>query len=133
MRISCLVALAAAGAATAEHLQPARRFCPLAKACKAAAESALGSVMGIPTSVIGLLGFAGLLGATLLHPRRARKVARPMAAVAAVVALVLVVYQFVALESPCPLCLVADAGALAAGAAAITWPKWGRRGNPRRA
>src|SRR5262249_26107139 len=113
--------------------RPERRFCPLAKACEQAAASAAGSVAGIPTSVIGLVGFAALLAATLLRPRPARRIARPAAGFAALAGLALVVYQFVALPSPCPLCLVAAASALAAGAAAITWPRVGRRGTPRRA
>jgi uncharacterized membrane protein len=121
LRLATLAGLAASAALTAEHLHPARKFCPLEAACERARTSALGTIAGVPTSVIGLAAFSALLLATLLPKRLARKVARPAAWIGSALALVFIGYQVIALGSLCPLCMVADASAVAAGVAAFAW------------
>src|SRR5262245_10603734 len=121
LRIIALVALLASGALVADSLHSERGFCPLEAACKKARASALGQVLGIPTSVIGLVAFGGLLGLTFLPARLARKVLRPVGILAALCGAGLLGYQAVVLKSFCPICLIADGMGVAAGAVAVTW------------
>jgi len=131
LRIAALGGLLASAMLVAERITPARRFCPLEEACEKARSSALGSIAGVPTSVIGLVGFAALLTASLLPSRRARTITRRVAVAGGVAGLVLLAYQAFALGSFCPLCLVADLSALAAGACAFAW-SWRRVRRPER-
>ena len=121
LRIVALIALLVSGALTADSFHTERGFCPLQAACKAARSSALGHVMGVPTSIVGLVAFAGLLGLTFLPARTARKVLRPVGLLAALCGAGLLGYQAVVLKSFCPLCLVADGMGLATGILTLTW------------
>jgi uncharacterized membrane protein len=123
VRLSCLTAMAVSAALVAESMHPERGFCPLQAACEKARHSALGNVLGVPTSVLGIFAFSTLFLLTLLPPRPARMLARPAAWIGALAAAGLVGYQAFELHSFCPLCLIVDASALAAGAGAFGWPK----------
>jgi len=61
LRIAALAALLASAVLTSDHLHPDREFCPLAEACAAARESPLGTLAGVPTSVVGMVAFGGLI------------------------------------------------------------------------
>jgi len=123
VRLACLAALGISAALVAESMHPERGFCPLQAACEKARHSALGNVMGVPTSVIGIFAFASLFFVTLLPPRAARFLGRPAAWLGAFVAAGLVGYQWLVLGSFCPLCLVADTSAILAGVVAFGWPR----------
>jgi uncharacterized membrane protein len=129
LRLACLAGLVAAALLTADALRPDRRFCPLAAACDRAAASALGKILGVPTSTLGLVAFGGLFVITLLPIRFARRVARPAGFVGAIAGFVFVAYQAFFLRLFCPFCVIADVSALTAGAAAIAWePQYLYRG-----
>lgn len=123
LRVTSLAALVVSAALTADHLHPERAFCPMAEACDKARSSALGAILGVPTSVIGMAAFGGLFLLTLLPVVWGRRLLRPAGIVAAVCGAGLFAFQALALQSYCPLCLVADAAGLAAGAIVIAWPK----------
>lgn len=122
LRVVTLVAVVASALLVADTVNPGREFCPLEEACSAAAQSELGSLFGIPTSILGLGAFAFVLLATLLPVRAARMILQPVCFVGALVAMALIAYQAMYLESFCPLCLVADGAAIVMGYIALTWP-----------
>ncbi len=122
LRLVAAAALVASAMLTADHLHPERSFCPLEAACHAAASSALGSVLGVPTSVLGLAAFGLLFTLTLLPVEWSRPWLRPAGFVASVSGLGFLAFQAAVLGTFCPLCLVADAAAIAAGVITLTWP-----------
>ena len=122
LRLAAMVGLAASAVLTVDTLHPGRAFCPLETACNAARESPLGSVLGIPTSSIGIAAFTGLVVLTLLPPLWARRLLRPAGVLAGVAGQAFVFYQAVFLDSFCPLCVVADAAAIFASVLILTWP-----------
>jgi uncharacterized membrane protein len=123
LRLTALSALVVSAALTADRLHPGRGFCPLAEACNAARNSALGTIHGVPTSTIGMLAFGALFFLTLLPVEWGRRLLRPAGILAALAGAGLFIYQATVLHSFCPLCLVADAAGLFAGMITITWPK----------
>ncbi len=128
MRMAILIALGASAALTVDLIRPGRAFCPLEQACAAASASVLGSIMGIPTAILGLGSFAALLLVTFFPVGTARKLLMPAGLFAGGVGLWLLVYQAFFLGSFCPLCVVVDTMALMLGALILTWesPAWGR-------
>ena len=119
LRLVALVGLLASVLLTAETLRPGRKFCPLEQACEAARSSALGSVLGVPTSIVGILAFASLLALTFSPRALGRGFLRGAGTLAGLLGIGLVLYQAIALEGFCPLCLIADASGVAAGA--VVW------------
>ena len=122
LRVVTLVAVVASALLVVDSVSPGREFCPLEEACSAAAQSELGSLFGIPTSILGLGAFAFVLLATLLPVRAARAILQPACFVGAIAAMALIAYQAMYLENFCPLCLVADGAAIVMGYIALTWP-----------
>ncbi len=122
LRAVTLVAVVASAILVVDTVKPGREFCPLEQACSAAAESELGSIGGIPTSMLGLGAFAFVLLATLLPVRMARMILQPVCFVGALIAMALIAYQAMYLDAFCPLCLVADVAAIVMGYLALTWP-----------
>jgi len=122
LRFVALVAIAVSAVLTVDHIRPGRDFCPLAEACAAARNSALGSIGDVPTSMIGMGAFGLLLLLTLLPLEWARPLLKPAGAFAALAGLGFIAYQRLALGSYCPLCLVADSAGFVAGVLTITWP-----------
>jgi uncharacterized membrane protein len=135
LRLVAFAGLAASALLAAETLRPGRRFCPVDEACAAASSSALGSILGYPTSVLGVLAFGAFLALTFAA--RGRRLVRAAAAVAAVAGLGFFGYQVFALDGFCPLCLVADGAGVALGVVALvggplpaapsparTWAPW---------
>ena len=123
LRLTAMAALVASAVLTADALHPDRAFCPLEQACSAARESALGSIFGVPTSILGMLAFGGLFVLTMLPVEWSRPLLRPAGAVAALAGVGFVAYQALVLHTYCPLCLVADGAGFIAGVVTITWPR----------
>ncbi len=122
LRLTAMSALVASAVLTADALHPERAFCPLEQACDAARESALGSVLGVPTSLLGMLAFGGLFLLTLLPVEWSRSLLRPAGALAALAGVGFVAYQALVLHTYCPLCLVADVAGFVAGVITLSWP-----------
>lgn len=122
LRLTILAAIAASALLTADHLNPGRSFCPLEQACDAAANSPLGTIMGIPTALIGMAAFGALFLLTLLPVEWSRPLLRPAGALALLAGVGFVLYQAFELETFCPLCLVADGAGILAGLITLTWP-----------
>lgn len=122
IRVTTLVAVLASVILVADHVRPGREFCPLEEACSAAAHSELGTLFGMPTSMLGLAAFAAVLMMTLLPVRVARKLLQPACFVGAMSAMAFIAYQAMYLDAFCPLCLVADGAAIVMGYLALTWP-----------
>ena len=129
MRLAILIALGASAVLTVDLIRPGRAFCPLEQACAAASASVLGSIMGIPTAILGLGAFAALLLVTFFPVIVARRLLLPAGLFAGGVGLWLIVYQAFFLKSFCPLCVVVDTMAMTLGALILTWegPAWGQR------
>jgi len=123
LRLTALSALAVSAILAADSLHPGRAFCPLAAACEKARASALGKILGVPTSVVGMAAFGGLFLLSMLRVEYSRRLLRPAGFFAALVGAALFGYQAVVIKSFCPLCLVADTAGLVAGLIVLTWPK----------
>lgn len=121
IRVAALVAVLASTLLVVDTVQAGREFCPLEEACSAAAQSELGSIFGIPTSVLGLGAFAAVMLITLLPVRIARTLLQPLCFAGALAAMALIAYQAMHLDAFCPLCLVADGAAIVLGYLALTW------------
>ena len=128
LRLTAMAGLVVSALLTYDKLNPDRAFCPLAEACKQAGASALGSIFGVPTSVIGLGAFGGLFLLTLLPGEFARRPLKLAGGLGALGGAVFFGYQALALDAYCPLCLIADASGLAAGALTLGWGPSGARG-----
>lgn len=112
-RLLILVGLAVSSALVADHVFEVGAFCGFDDPCRAVASSAYGEVVGVPLSVIGVVGFAGLFALTLVPARWAVGLLRILSAVAGLAGLALLVIQFAVLRQTCPLCLVVDTGSVA--------------------
>src|SRR5262245_7510783 len=93
-RVVALVGLGASAALTADAVRPGdRAFCPLEQACAVARSSAAGSLFGIPTSVLGMIAFSGLLLLTFWPGSLRRPLLRAAGLVAAAAGVGLPAYQ----------------------------------------
>jgi uncharacterized membrane protein/predicted DsbA family dithiol-disulfide isomerase len=122
LRLVALAALAASAVLTADAMHPGRAFCPLEAACEAARSSELGSILGVPTSVLGMGAFGVLLLITFLPVEWARLLMLPVGFLSALAGAGFIAYQAFVLGTWCPLCLVADIAGVVAGVIALTWP-----------
>jgi protein-disulfide isomerase len=96
-----------------EYLQPAPVFCGEGGGCAALKQTALASVLGVPTPAIGLVGFVVLGGLALGRGRATRRLALFLASAAALVGAGLLVAQAV-IGTFCRFCVVADLAAVLA-------------------
>jgi len=119
VRLLCVAALAASSASLADQSLGDGTFCSFESGCEQVTSSAYGKPLGIPLPVFGILGFASVLGLTLLGTERANAIARRFAHVGAVIGLLLIAIQFAVLGRTCPLCLVADLCGIAVGLVAF--------------
>src|SRR5439155_4250373 len=75
-----------------------------------------GRPLGIPLPVAGVLGFAAILGLSLVGSERAATAVRWLAAAGGLVGAGLILVQATVLGRYCHLCLAADGGAIAVAA-----------------
>ncbi len=122
LRVVVMAALLVCTLMVVADVYPDHGFCPLEEACAKAHESALGSIHGVPTSMLGLAAFSIFFALTLMPVEWARMVIRPAGFFAALGGGGFIAYQAFVLESFCPLCLVVDAAGIVAGLIAVTWP-----------
>jgi uncharacterized membrane protein/predicted DsbA family dithiol-disulfide isomerase len=123
LRVATLIALAASAALLADYTADSPSFCSAQSGCGAvrASEYARVQLQGgsfVPLPALGLIGFAVLYAASLVH----RRAALSIASFGGAVALWLLWVQAFVLKQFCWLCVTADVSALAAAVAA-----WGLR------
>jgi uncharacterized membrane protein/protein-disulfide isomerase len=107
IRLLALVALAVSAAQFADSLTAAGAFCSFEGDCEAVTTSVYGNPLGVPLPAIGVIGFATLFALSLSRGR-AFDLVRPLAVVAGLVGVALLVIQFAVLRRVCPVCLVVD-------------------------
>jgi uncharacterized membrane protein len=83
--------------------------------CETVIVSQYGSILGVPLPVVGLAGFALVLGLLLYPKSRGAILLTPLAAAGATAGLVLLAIQFYVIGYPCMACVVADGAAVGLG------------------
>lgn len=119
IRLLCVAALGASAASLADQTLGDATFCSFESGCEEVTSSAYGKPLGIPLPVFGIVGFALVLGLTLIGKESTNAMARRLGHLGAAVGAILVVIQFAVLGRVCPLCLVADGCAIGIGLLAI--------------
>jgi uncharacterized membrane protein len=112
LRLVSLFALGVCAASLTDDLLAGGTFCPFRSACAAVTSSPYGRLLGVPWSAVGLAGFGLVFGLTLFPDRRAFALVRPLALLAGLAGLALILVQVLVLGRTCPLCLLADASGL---------------------
>lgn len=115
LRGLCVVALAASAASLAEQSFGDGTFCSFESGCESVTHSAYGAPLGVPLPYVGVVGFAGILGLTLIGGRIATRFARMLAVAAALAGAALLAIQFAVLGQVCQLCLITDVCAIGVG------------------
>jgi predicted DsbA family dithiol-disulfide isomerase/uncharacterized membrane protein len=122
MRVLALVALAASAALYIDYRTGGLAFCS-ASGCGEVRRSGFGYLFGrseLPVPLLGLLGFGGLVGVSLLRPGRWReRLILGMGVAGGLAALGFIALMAFAIGSFCWLCMVADTMALLIAAGAI--------------
>lgn len=115
LRGLCIVALAASAASLAEQSFGDGTFCSFESGCESVTHSEYGYPLGVPLPYFGILGFAAILGLSLIGGRNAIRFARGLALLAALVGAGLLVIQFAVLGQVCQLCLITDVSGICMG------------------
>jgi uncharacterized membrane protein/predicted DsbA family dithiol-disulfide isomerase len=115
--VPVLAGIAASAILSVDYLQPRPVFCSEDGGCEALRQTVFADVLGVPTPVVGLVGFLCLGVATLLPGRRARVAQVVLATAGAAVGALLLATQ-VALGHFCPYCTIVDVSAVASAFAA---------------
>ncbi len=113
-----LTGLAASAVLAVDYLQPRPVFCSEGGGCEALRQTVYAAPLGVPTPLVGLVGFLALGVAALLPGRRARVTQVVLATGASLVGAFLLAKQ-VALGHFCPYCSAVDASAVAS--AFVAW------------
>jgi predicted DsbA family dithiol-disulfide isomerase/uncharacterized membrane protein len=130
VRILALIALGASAALYVDYTTPDPTFCGAGSGCAEVRSSGLGYlVLGrtpLPVPLFGLLGFSLLLGVSLIGrtERRQRWVLR-VAVFGGLIALALLLVQWVGLGVLCSLCVVTDVAAILAAVVAFAYVRAG--------
>ena len=91
--VPVLAGLAASAALAVDYLHPPPVFCSEGGGCEAVRQTAFAAPLGVPTPIVGLVGFLGLGVASLLPGRRARIAQVALATGASLVGAVLLAAQ----------------------------------------
>lgn len=118
-RLLAVVGLGASALSLADAVADAPAFCGFDGGCDRVTDSAYGRPLGVPLPVVGVVGFAAVLGLALVGCERT---ARILAIVGGVAGLGLIVVQLAVIGHVCPLCLVADGCGIGLGALALVRP-----------
>src|SRR5262245_6049305 len=112
-RSVAILALGLCAAITADDLGPHPFYCGFRGGCDEVLASPIGHPFGIPLSLIGIIGFAGLFLLAILSDGRAGVVLLVTAVIAGVAGAALISIQLAVLHRSCALCLLVDACAIA--------------------
>jgi len=107
-RLLAVLGLAASAASLADQTFEEPTYCGFESGCHQVTASAYGRPLGVPLPVAGLVGFAAVLGLTLVGREWAAKAARWLGVAGGLVGASLIVLQLAVIGRTCPLCLVAD-------------------------
>lgn len=110
--VPVLSGLAASAVLAIDYLGPTPVFCSEGGGCAAVRQTAFASVLGLPTPIVGIVGFLALGLASMRAGRRARIAQLVLAWSASLVGVVLLAAQW-AVGHYCPYCCVVDASAIA--------------------
>ncbi len=121
--VPVVAGLAASVMLSVDYLRPTPVFCSEGGGCEAVRRTAYAAVLGVPTPIVGLVGFLGIGCVSLLSGRRARIAQITLASVAGLVGLLLFAIQ-ATLGHFCPFCCLADASGIASALAA--WWRFAR-------
>ncbi|HEY4223678.1 MAG TPA: thioredoxin domain-containing protein, partial [Myxococcota bacterium] len=112
------VGLAGSAALLVDGARTSSALCAADGGCAVVKQTAFAHVLGIPTSAIGLAGFALLAVLALVHQRRSRAALALCACAGAAVALLLLGVQ-ATIGHACPYCIAVDSSALVVAALAV--------------
>src|SRR3954452_21803138 len=96
------------GYLTVVHYTGARLVCPTS-GCEVVQRSRYSELVGVPVALLGLLGFAAILGTALVRGPRAAQLGAGLALVAFLFSGYLLVVQLVAIHAICTWCVTSDA------------------------
>jgi predicted DsbA family dithiol-disulfide isomerase/uncharacterized membrane protein len=129
LRLLALVALAASTALLVDYTGGAPAFCSAGSGCAAVRASGFGRLLGIPVPVFGLLGFAALFAATLVtRSDLRRKLVLALGVLGAVIALALLLIQWISIKQFCAFCVVVDVAGMLGGVCAVLYAQSARAG-----
>jgi uncharacterized membrane protein len=83
--------------------------------CQTVIGSPFGSILGVPLPLVGLAGFALVLGLLLYPKSRGAVLLTPLAVAGVTAGLVLLALQLYVIGSPCLVCVAADVAAVGLG------------------
>jgi protein-disulfide isomerase/uncharacterized membrane protein len=132
-RFLALLALGTSMAALVDVLRPEPLYCGFQSGCEEVTGSAFGHIAGVPLPVVGLVAFGGFFLLTLFPSSRPARLLGPMAVLAGVAGLALLLVQAAVLKRFCRLCLLVDACALGLALVELATPASGQNAQrPRR-
>src|SRR3954452_8638062 len=99
---------AVTGYLTVVHYTGARLVCPTS-GCETVQHSRYAEVAGVPVALLGLLGFAAILGTALVRGRQAAELGAGLALVAFLFSGYLLLVQLLAIHAICTWCVTSDA------------------------
>jgi predicted DsbA family dithiol-disulfide isomerase/uncharacterized membrane protein len=126
LRLLAVFALGMCGVILADTLFSGA-FCGLDSGCATVTSSAYGRPLGVPLPVVGLVGFGLVLGLSLVPERRAFALVAPLALLAGLTGVVLILLQFLVLWQTCHLCLLVDGAAIGLAGVVLAGKLYGGR------
>src|SRR4051795_6341202 len=102
------IGAAVTGYLTVVHYTGARLVCPTS-GCETVQHSRYAEVAGVPVALLGLLGFAAILGTALVRGRQAAEIGAGLALVAFLFSASLLLVQLLAIHAICTWCVTSDA------------------------
>jgi uncharacterized membrane protein len=101
----CAIGLAIAGYLTYVHYAGISPVCEIAHGCEKVQTSEWSKVAGVPVALLGLLGYAGILGATLMRGETALTAAAGMALIGAGFSVYLTYREVFTIDAICIWCV----------------------------
>src|SRR5262245_43463464 len=130
LRLIALVGLGVSMVLLVDHLRSTPFFCGFESGCDEVVQSAFGKLGGVPLPWFGVAGFGAFFVASLF-PASLGGLLMPMALLAGLAGLGLLYIQAQILDQFCPLCLIADASAMALALVTLAGPQTSPAAAPR--
>jgi protein-disulfide isomerase len=120
LRLTALVGLGVSAAIYVDYLRPVSALCESGSGCDHVRASPFSHLLGVPVPLIGMAGFALLLGVSLLRHAKGRLPRLLVALGGAAAAIAFLAIQAFYVGAFCKLCVIVDLAAIAAAAFAVT-------------